>query len=87
MSGYARILLERITFKELLPIVIAVDLWGNKLANHKIMFLSDNSAVVDIINKLSSKHTVLMSLVRRLVVACLTYNILFRAQHVPGKLT
>ncbi|MES9881299.1 MAG: reverse transcriptase domain-containing protein [Sedimenticola sp.] len=76
---------ESITVKELLPIVLAVEVWGNKLANHKVMFYSDNAAVVDIINTVSSKHAVLMRLIRRLVVACLSFNILFRAHHIPGK--
>jgi hypothetical protein len=36
---------------------------------------SDNMAVVEIINKQTCKDKVLMRLVRRLVIAALTYNI------------
>lgn len=74
-----------ITVKELFPIVVAIEIWGQNLSNCSIMFFSDNLAVVHIINKMSSKDSVVMSLVRRLVLACLEYNILFRAEHVPGK--
>lgn len=51
----------------------------------KIMFYSDNMAVVEIINKQTCKDTALMRLVRRLVIAALTYNIVFRAKHIKGK--
>lgn len=40
-----------ITFKELCPIVLAVDTWGNMFNNSRIIFHSDNQAVVYIINK------------------------------------
>lgn len=73
-----------ITLKELLPIVIAMEIWGQKLSNHKILFMCDNSAVVDIINKTSSKDSGIMKLVRRLVLATLKYNIFFKAKHIPG---
>lgn len=74
-----------ITFKELFPIVIAVETWGQALANKSILFHSDNIAVVEIINKTSSKDTSVMCLLRRLVLACLRHNILFQAEHIPGK--
>lgn len=47
--------------------------------------MSDNLAVVQIINKQSSKEKTLMKLVRRLVLATLNWNIHFRAKHIPGK--
>ena len=55
-----------ITIKELFPIVLAVEIWGNALTNHKILFFTDNAAVVDIINNTTSKDKVIMKLVRRL---------------------
>jgi hypothetical protein len=39
-------------------------------------------AVVEIINKQTCKDKILMRLVRRLVIAALTYNIVFRAKHI-----
>jgi hypothetical protein len=52
------------------------------LTNHKILFFTDNAAVVDIINNTTSKDKVIMKLVRRLVLAALKYNIFFRAKHI-----
>ena len=43
-------------------------------------------AVVEIINKNSSKDSKIMCLVRRLVVACLVHNIMFRSVHIKGVL-
>ena len=73
-----------ITVKELFPIVLAVEIWGHRLRNHKILFKTDNQAVVEIINKQTSRDSSVMSLVRRLVVAALLNNVLFRAEHIPG---
>jgi hypothetical protein len=74
-----------ITVKELYPIVLALEIWGTRLQNRKILFFSDNLSVVHIINKQSSKDKTLMILVRRLVLVCLCKNIMFRAKHIPGK--
>lgn len=49
------------------------------------MFFSDNLADVHIINKMFSLDSVVMSSVWRLVLDCLEYTILFRAEHIPGK--
>ncbi|KAK3107807.1 hypothetical protein FSP39_022643 [Pinctada imbricata] len=76
----------QITVKELFPIVLLLELWGEQLQNKKILFFSDNIAVVQIINKQSSKEKTLMKLLRRLVLVSLRYNILFKAKHIPGKL-
>lgn len=75
-----------IAVKELLPILLAVRSWGPKWANQRVMFLSDNTAVVEVINRQTAKDTQLMCLLRKLIVACLSYNICFRAKHIPGKI-
>ena len=75
---------SHITTKELFPIVLALALWGSKLTNHKILFKTDNSAVAAIVNKQTCSDPQTMQLIRRLVVASLTHNVLFRAQHIPG---
>ena len=74
-----------ITTKELFPIVLSIEIWGLHLSNKKVLFKCDNSAVVHIINNQTSKDAVTMSLVRRLVLASLRFNILFRAVHIPGR--
>ena len=71
-----------IAFLELFPIVLAVHVWGSLMANKRIIFFSDNAAVVDIVNKQTSRHKDIMVLLRDLVLSCLRHNILFQCKHV-----
>lgn len=73
-----------IAFLELFPIVIALHVWGPRMNNQCVSFFTDNAALVDIINKQTSKHNLIMILIRDLVLTSLRHNILFRAFHVPG---
>ena len=73
-----------IVILEFSPIVLSVLLWGHWMQNQRIVFFTDNAALVEIINKATSRDPIVMTFVRRLVLACLRFNILFRAQHVPG---
>jgi len=76
---------KHITVKELFPIVLATQVWAHLWRNHKVLFFTDNMAVVDIINSQTCKDPFTMTFVRRLVTTTLLNNILFRAKHVPGK--
>ena len=69
---------------EFYPIVLSVLLWGHRMKNKWVLFFTDNEALVHVINKNSCRDPLLMSFVRKLVLSCLTHNILFRACHVPG---
>lgn len=71
---------------ELFPIMISLRIWAHRWENKKILFMSDNMAVVAIINKQTSKDKNIMSMVRVMVSICLKHNIMFASQHVPGKL-
>ena len=73
-----------ITVREFLPIVVALELWSNDFKNKRIEFFCDNSAVVHIINKNTSKDLLLMKLMRRFMVLVLKHNIMFKAVHIPG---
>ena len=73
-----------ITIKEFFPIVAALELWCQQLAQQRIIFHTDNMALTHIINKSSAKDTQIMTLVRHCVVICMRHNIYFKAQHVPG---
>ena len=77
---------QSITLLEFYPTVLAVSVWADSLSNKCtcISFLSDNRAVVDIINSQTSKDTKVMHLMRKLVLSCLRHNILFRAVHISG---
>lgn len=65
-----------ITFKELFPIVLAVQLWGKQFLNRCIVFFTDNDAVVHIINRQTFTDKTIIVLVFRLVL-----NIIF----IPSK--
>lgn len=73
-----------ITFLELVPIVIALYVWGRLLSNHSLLIRTDNEALVAIINKQSSPDMIIMKGIRKLVLACLKFNIRVRACHVAG---
>ncbi|XP_070586420.1 uncharacterized protein [Erythrolamprus reginae] len=73
-----------LTFLELFPIVVAIELWSTSFTGKTIHFWCDNMAVVHVVNTLSSKNERVMGLVCHMVVRCLARNMLFRAHHVPG---
>ena len=74
-----------ITVLEFFPIVAAVTVWGHDWSNHSVCFITDNEALVHIINQQTSKDKKVMSLLRKLVLLCLTMNINFTAKHIAGK--
>ena len=55
---------DKIAFKELFPIVVALELWDAQLANQRILFMSDNAAVLHAIKKQTCKEKTLMHLIR-----------------------
>ena len=54
------------------------------MSNSNILFLCDNKAVTDIINKQSSKDKIVMNIIRPLVMEAIQYNMLL-AKHISGK--
>lgn len=79
-------ILKDITFLELFPVVVALEIWGNMLQNKKLVFNIDNLAVVNILNRKSSKSCHVMVLVRKLVMLTLKHNILIKGVHIKGSL-
>ena len=75
---------QNIVLLELVPIVLAVETWGSQLQNTAVTCHTDNEALVAIINKQSSKLSKVMPMIRRLVLASLKHNFLFKAVFVPG---
>lgn len=61
-----------ITFLELFLIVLAVRLWSCHMWNWCIVFVTDNAALVSVINQQTSKHKLVMTLIRD------------RARHIPS---
>ena len=54
---------------KLFPVVIALHIWGPKMSNKCILLFTDNAALVDIINKQTSKDKGIMIFVRSFCVA------------------
>jgi hypothetical protein len=50
---------------EFYPIVLSVLVWGDKMRNQRITFFTDNAALVDIINKATSRDVTVMIFVKR----------------------
>ncbi len=75
---------KHITVLETYPLLALIMTFGHKMRNSWIKFHCDNMAVVEIINKQSSKDGQIMSIVRPLVLKLLLLNISFQAVHIPG---
>lgn len=75
-----------IAYKELFPIAVAAGIWGARFANRHVLFVSDNEAVVAILNSRTSKIPCIMHLVRHLLTSAVTHNFTFSSRHVRGVL-
>lgn len=70
---------------ELIPVVLALVLWADKLKSKKILFHIDNLSLVNILSKRTSKDKQIMKLVRRLVLITMLNNIQFKPIHICTK--
>lgn len=77
-------ILSDITFLELVPIVLALHIWGEALQKKKNHTFVDNMPLVHILNKQSSRSDRVMSYLRPLILVTLQHNIQFKAQHILG---
>ena len=69
--------------KELVPIVMAVILWGPHWAGQRICCLCDNAAVVAAVNKGSARDPALAHLLRLLAFASAVLDVYVMACHFP----
>ena len=69
---------------ELFAITIAFKIFGPSLQGRVIILRSDNLAVVNSINKMSSHLEAPMELLRELTLTCMSLQILAKAVHIPG---
>ena len=74
-----------IATKEMLPIVMAVALWGRRWTKSHMLVKCDNMAVVNILHSQTSKEPVIMHLLRSLHFFLPYWDIRLWAEHVPGK--
>ncbi len=84
LSWHDRGFTSDITLLEYFPILVAIHIWGDSLRNKKVLFRSDNQAVVHILNTQTSKAKQVMVLVRALTLECLKLNLVVKAEHIPG---
>ena len=57
---------RNIAFLEFYPIVLSLHLWGHEMQNRRVLFFTDNEALVHVINKQSCRDKDLMFFVREL---------------------
>ena len=74
-----------IEFLELFAVAIAVLAWAPLLENRRICLFVDNETVKNIINNSSSSWKNCMTLVRKIVACCLSYNLRVFAKWVKTK--
>jgi hypothetical protein len=74
-----------IAYMELVPIVTAALLWGERWFRKKIVFLCDNQATVAIVKKGRSKSSSIMALMRQLVLCAAEKNFIYTARFLKGR--
>lgn len=75
-----------ITVKELLPVVIACAVWGERWSGKTVRCHCDNEAVVAILKSGTSKHPLVMHLMRCLFLFTARSQLYLDPVHVPGRL-
>jgi hypothetical protein len=69
---------------ELYPIFVALHLWRSQFTDKVVRVLTDNQALVTVINRLYSRDAGLRRFLRPIADLCLGNNILMVASHIPG---
>ena len=75
-----------INYKEVMAIILGLELFAPSLANSEVTVVTDNTAAKGILNKGRSRNKFVMSWLRRLFWLCTYFNIAFRVIHLPGTL-
>ena len=73
-----------IAIKELLPIVLAIAIWGDYWVHKRVLVRCDNMAVVHVINCLRCKDPTMLHLMHCLHFFTAHYDIRLRAVHLEG---
>ena len=76
--------LYHISVKELIPVVIAITIWGWHFKGKAIRILSDNTAAVAAVNNQTSPVKELAHLLRCLAFVAARYQLRLLASHIPG---
>ena len=73
-----------IATKELVPIILALGVWGKRWRNQYVLIRCDNRAIVDILQAKTSKDSIIMHMLRCLHFLCATQEIRITATHIAG---
>ena len=74
-----------IAILEFYPIVAALKVWGQALRDKRVLFITDNQAIVAVINNQTTKDKKLLFLLRIFVLDCLRLNVEFSALYIPSQ--
>ena len=74
-----------IAAKELIPVVIAIAMWGSRWSSYSVLVRSDNTAVVAAITSGAARDPLLMHLLRCLHFFLAHFDIRLQARHIAGK--
>ncbi|CAJ0944438.1 unnamed protein product [Ranitomeya imitator] len=67
------------TLIDLLPVAVAMEVWGSQLANKRICLQLETVGGAHAINYLASPSPLVLDLIRFIVLKCLTFNVWFKA--------
>ena len=70
---------------EFYPLVAAVKVWGESFRDKNVVFVTDNQAIVSVVNNQNAKDKQLQFLLRTFVLDCLRLNVCFSALHVSSE--
>ena len=85
-NGFVKECNPSIEYLELFALTVAIDLWGHYFENKRVTIFCDNSSVVHMVNKTSSRCVNCMVLIRLIVINCMKFNFRLNVCHVKGVL-
>jgi len=83
-SGFAGEIFSHIYPKEMFAVLRAAENWGHKWRGQRVLAFVDNKAVVDSINKHSTRCTETLPLLRKLNLLEVEFGFRLRATHIRG---
>ena len=73
-----------IQFLELYALCVGVFTWADKLVNRRVIVFTDNEPSMNMINNTSGGCKFCMTLIRKLMMKCMDFNLRIFAEHVKG---
>lgn len=73
---------KNILLLELFPVLVALVIWGESFRHKHIILHSDNKGVVFAINCLSAKSPPVITMLRKIVLHCLEFNVWLKASYL-----